>query len=55
MIKINATVEPVLKDNPIGHKSVVSQDRWPFGEMWDLLSGISGLSRQVISHGSGLS
>ncbi len=25
---VNA-VEPVLKDHPIGHKNVVSQDRWP--------------------------
>ncbi len=23
------TVEPVLKDHPIGHKNVVCQDRWP--------------------------
>ncbi len=22
------TVEPVLKDHPIGHKNVVCQDRW---------------------------
>ncbi len=22
------TVEPVLKDTPIGHKNIVSQDRW---------------------------
>ena len=25
---IASTVKPVLKDNPIGHKNVVCQDRW---------------------------
>ncbi len=32
------TVEPVVKDHPIGHKNVVCQERWSHG---------SGLSRQV--------
>ncbi len=29
LIAENYAVETVLKDHPIGHKSVVSQDRWP--------------------------
>ncbi len=29
----NCTVEPALKDHPIGHKNVVSQD------MWSLVTG----------------
>ncbi len=43
------TVKLVLKDLATGHKNVVSQDKWSFGdrfnyiEMWDLLPGISGL------------
>ncbi len=28
MKPITSTVEPVLKDHPIGHKNVVCQDRW---------------------------
>ncbi len=49
------TIEPVLKDYPIGHKNVVSQDRWVLGdgfiyiEMWDFLSKSGGPSRQVVS------
>ncbi len=49
------------KDHPDGHKNcgltrrVVFRDRFNCIEMCDLLAGISGLSRQVISHGSGLS
>ena len=52
-------VELVLKD--IGHKKcglsrqVVFDDRFDCSEMWDLMPGISGNSRQVVSHSSGLS
>ena len=34
---------------------MVFGDRFNYTEMWDLLPGISGLSRQLVSHGSGLS
>ncbi len=47
-------VEPVLN----GHKNMVSQDRWSWSiyiEMEDFLPQASGPSRQVVSHGSGLS
>ena len=56
-----STVEPVLKDHLIGHKKVVFLrevvfgDRFTYIEMWDFLTALCGLSRQVISHGSGLS
>ncbi len=36
-------------------RRVVFGDRFNYIEMWDLLPGISGLSRQVVFHGSGLS
>ncbi len=36
-------------------RQVVFGDRFNYIEMWDLLPGISGLSRQVVFHGSGLS
>ena len=53
-------MEAVLEDCPIGHKNVVvSQDRWSLvtGSVilkLGLLQEISGLSRQVVSHSSGL-
>ena len=55
------TVEPVLKDHsnlaikmwPL--KTGGLGDRYNCIEIWDILPGISGLSRQVVSHGSGLS
>ncbi len=55
------TVEPVLKDHPMGHTDVVSQDRWFLAtgsitlECGTFIPGVSCLSRQVVSHGSGLS
>ena len=58
------TVEPVLKNHPIGHTNVVSQSRWALMRgsvtvkctiFLPGISWISGLSRQVVSHGSGLS
>ncbi len=55
------TVEPVLKDRPIGHihhglsRQVVFGDRFIHIEMCDILPKITGPSRQVVSHGSGLS
>ena len=50
-------MEPVLKDRRIGHKSglsrqVVFGDRLSYNAIWKFLSGISHLSRQVVSHGS---
>ncbi len=56
-----STVEPALKDRPIGHKNMVSQDMVIFGdrfsciEMWDLLPGVCSPLKQVVFHGSGLS
>ncbi len=53
-------VEPLLKDHAIGHENVVSQDRrsmvtgFIYNEMWDLLPETNCPSRQVVSHGSGL-
>ncbi len=52
-------MEPVLKDHLNGHKNVVSK-QVVFGdrvtiEMWDILPGICGPSRQVVSHVGGLS
>ncbi len=54
------TVEPVLKDQPIGHKNVVSQDRWSFVTGSVVLKSRTfcldfGLSRQVVCYRSGLS
>ncbi len=54
------TVESVLKDHPIGNKNVVSQHRLPLVTGSVVLKCRSfcqecGLSRQVVSHGSGLS
>ncbi len=60
----SCTVEPVLKDCLTGNKNMVSQDRLSLVtgstalnnvEMWDLPPEICGSSRQVESHGSGLS
>ncbi len=54
------TVEPALKDRPIGHKNIAYIDRWSLvtGSV-ALKSGIfcqgCGPSRQVVSHESGLS
>ncbi len=62
MVYYTSTVEPVLKDHPIGLKNAVCQDRW------SLVTGpvivkctsrsfckkMCGLSKQVVSHGSGL-
>ena len=54
------TVEPVLKGHPISLENVVFQDRWSLVtgsivlKIYDLPEK-SGLSRQVVSHGSGLS
>ena len=56
------TVESVLKDYHIVHKKYGLSRQVVFGdkyisclEMWNLLPGVCGLSRQVISQGSGLS
>ncbi len=54
------TVEPVLKDHPVGHKyglsrRVVFDGRFIYIEMWDCLPKTDGPSRQVVSHGKGLS
>ena len=52
------TVERISKGQPT---NMVSQDRWSLvtglhcSEMWALLPGICGPSRQVVSHDSGLS
>ncbi len=59
----DSTVEPVLKDHPIGRKIMVSQDRCSLGTSSFTLkysnfltkTSLSGLWRQVVSHGSGLS
>ncbi len=53
------TVEPVLKDHSHWPKNMVSEDRWSlvtgsFTLKYDFLPQ-TGLSRQVVSHGSGLS
>ncbi len=53
IIYITYTVEPVLKDRPIGHKNMVSRqvvfgDRFIYIEMCDLPK-TSGPSRQVVS------
>ncbi len=53
-------MESVLKDHPVGHnnmvllRQVVFDDRFNYIELWDLLPGVGGSSRQVVSHGSGL-
>ncbi len=55
------TLEPVLKDHPFRHRNVVSQDRWSLVpgsialKCTVLPPEMYGLSRQVVSHGSGLS
>ena len=55
------TVEPVLKDHPIGRKNVVCQDKWSLVTGSVILKCRSfcqkmcGLLRQVIPHASGLS
>ncbi len=54
------TVEPVLKDHLIDHKNSLSRqvvfgDRFNCVGTWDLLPGLSGPSRQVGPHSSGLS
>ncbi len=53
-------VEPVLKDRPIGpyscglSREVVFCGRFDYIEMSELLTGIFGLSRQVVSYCSDL-
>ncbi len=56
------TVEPVLKDHPIVRKNMVFQDKWSLVTGWSICTEMQGLlpricdpSRQVVSHGSGLS
>ncbi len=52
------TVEPVLKDHLIGHENVVFQDRWSLvtgSIVLNICQKKTGLSRQVVSHNSGLS
>ncbi len=51
-------VNDTVKDLPVDHKGMISQvfsDRFNYIETWDLLRGICGSSRQVVSHGCGLS
>ncbi len=56
---IMCTVGPVLKGHPIGHKNMVSQDRWSLvtgsycTEMQDSLPGARGPSRQVVDSQDG--
>ena len=56
------TVEPVLKDHPIGHRNVVCQDRWSLvtGSVIMKCTGRSFCRKCMVcqdrwSHGSGLS
>ncbi len=56
-----STTKPDLKDHAIGHKNVVCQDRWPLVTGSVILKYTcrsfrrNGLSRQMVSHDSGLS
>ncbi len=55
------TVEPVLKDHPIGHQNMVSQNRWSLVtgsftlQCRTFCQKTGGPLRQVDFHGSGLS
>ncbi len=50
-------MELVLKDHPIGHKNVVCQNKWPLSVILKCrtFDKMCGPSRQVVSHGCGLS
>ncbi len=58
---IPITAKRVLKDHPIGHKNGVCQDRWCLVigsvilQYRSVCQKMCGMSRQVVSHGSGLS